>query len=330
MGGERSDRLSVDCRLNAKGMAGAVNGRDVITGLTAHPKWLSATYFYDERGSQLFEQICRLPEYYPTRTEASILQRIAPAIAARVGNAELFELGSGSSTKTRLLLDAFSDRDALCRYVPVDVSSEMLVRSAQKLLALYPRLRVRALVDDYFEVWERLPATTDCRLAIFLGSTLGNLPPTACDRFLTKLSRSMRAGDYFLLGIDLQKPVDILEAAYNDSLGVTAAFNLNMLSHLNRRFDGNFNCDRFEHKAFYNRDLHQIEMHLVSQSNQTVRLDALNLDVELAAGESILTEISRKFDLEAMQAALAARGWTLRERWTDTKQWFGLLLVQKN
>ncbi|MEM9156223.1 MAG: L-histidine N(alpha)-methyltransferase [Cyanobacteria bacterium P01_F01_bin.33] len=304
--------------------------QDVIEGLTANPKWLSSTYFYDERGSQLFERICQLSEYYPTRTEADILQRIAPEIADRVGRAELLELGSGSSTKTRLLLDAFNDRDLLTRYVPVDVSSEMLIQSAKSLLAIYPRLQVRALVDDYFAVWERLPLSTARRLIIFLGSTLGNLDPVTCARFLTRVSTSVDPGDFFLLGIDLQKPVDILEAAYNDSQGVTAQFNLNILQHLNRLLNGNFNCDRFRHRAFYNRELAQIEMHLVSQIPQTARLAELDLSVHLEANESIRTEISRKFDLTEMQRELEMRGWKLRDRWTDPKVWFGVLLLQKS
>ncbi|MEO1133065.1 MAG: L-histidine N(alpha)-methyltransferase [Cyanobacteria bacterium J06639_1] len=318
-------RLAIDNRLTGT----TQNYEDAIAGLSAISKWLPSTYFYDERGSQLFEQICQLPEYYPTRTEAAILERVAVAIADRVGRTELFELGSGSSTKTRLLLDVFSDRGSLSRYVPVDVSSEMLIQSAKTLLAAYPSLRVRAVADDYFHVWDRLPVATAKRTVVFLGSTLGNLDPQSCDRFLSKLSAAVDVGDYFLLGIDLQKPVAILEAAYNDSQGVTAEFNLNLLRHLNCRLSGDFELTQFAHRAFYNREQHQIEMHLVSQIRQTVTLKAIDLVVELEAGESIRTEISRKFDLADMERVLKPKGWTVRDRWTDDRQWFGLMLLQK-
>jgi dimethylhistidine N-methyltransferase len=307
----------------------ADTGEDVIRGLSQTPKSLSPRYFYDDRGSVLFEQICELPEYYPTRTEASILRQYAGEIAQMTGSCELVELGSGSSTKTRLLLDAYQDLYASLRYVPIDVSAGILESSAQQLLSDYPSLQVRALVSTYELALQRLaPTPFPSRTILFLGSTLGNLTPQECEVFFSQITAALEVGEYFLLGVDLQKPKHLLEAAYNDSQGVTAQFNLNMLAHLNRRFRGNFDLQQFEHWAFYNEQFNQIEMHLRSLQAQTVRLEALNLTVEFAAGETILTEISRKFDLDVLQGELQAKGLKPLQVWTDSQQWFGLILCQ--
>jgi dimethylhistidine N-methyltransferase len=304
-------------------------GSDVIQGLTQAAKTLPPKYFYDDRGSQLFEQICELPEYYPTRTEASILRQYASEIAQVTGECELVELGSGSSTKTRLLLDAYDTQSDSLRYVPIDVSAGILESSARQLLSEYPSLNVQGLVSTYELALKQLPPTQlPSRMIFFLGSTLGNLNPHECDVFFSQITEALEPGEYFLLGIDLQKPKHLLEAAYNDSQGVTAEFNLNILKHLNWRFDGNFDTQLFEHWAFYNEQLHQIEMHLRCLKAHTVQLKALDLTVKFKSGETIMTEISRKFDLTVMQHELQAKGLKSLQVWTDPKQWFGLILCQ--
>lgn len=303
--------------------------QDVIQGLSQTPKSVSPQYFYDERGSQLFEQICSLPEYYLTRTETKILQQCAGAIAQTTGACEIVELGSGSSTKTRLLLDAYQAADLPLRYKPIDVSASILKSSAQDLLEDYPTLHIHGLVSTYqLALQHLLPSDLPARMICFIGSTLGNLSPAACNIFFDQVTTALQPGEYFLLGIDLQKPKPILEAAYNDSQGVTAAFNLNLLNHLNRKFDGNFDLKQFEHDAFYNETLHQIEMHLRSLKEQIVTLRGLNLTIEFQAGETILSEISRKFDLDGIQQDLKNKGLVPMQVWTDPQQWFGLLLCQ--
>jgi L-histidine Nalpha-methyltransferase len=306
-----------------------IDGIDVVTGLTQKRKSLPAHYFYDSSGSLLFEQICELPEYYPTRTEASILQQYSTEIAEATGACELVELGSGSSTKTRFLLTAYQKAGFPLDYVPIDVSSSILEESAISLLEDYPSLQIRGLVGTYKNALENLPSSSSTRMAIFLGSSLGNFSPVECDRFFSEVTQVLRSGDYFLLGIDLQKSIDVLEAAYNDRQGITADFNLNILAHLNRRFEGDFQLDRFRHWAFYDRIEHQIEMHLVSQSTQNIRLNALDLEIHLAAGETIRTEISRKFDLRNMQVYLAKMNLNPVKTWTDNNNWFGLILCKK-
>lgn len=304
-------------------------GSDVVKGLTQTPKSLSPRYFYDDRGSELFEQICELPEYYVTRTETSILQQYATEIAQITGSCELVELGSGSSTKTRILLDAYHQFGYFVYYVPIDVSAGMLESSALALLEDYPTLQVQALAGTYEMALTQLePTSLPTRMICFIGSSLGNLNQQECDLFFSQITDALQVGEYFLLGVDLQKPKHLLEAAYNDSQGVTAAFNLNMLQHLNQRFEGNFDTTQFEHWAFYNETENQIEMHLRSLRSQTVQLHALNLTVHFEAGETILTEISRKFDLDFIQQDLKAKGLVPQRVWTDSNQWFTLLLCQ--
>lgn len=324
-------RLHINYLSSSNLLTNSLDGQDVIVGLTQTSKTLPARYFYDQRGSELFEQICELPEYYPTRTEAQILQRYAQEIAQGTGACELVELGSGSSTKTRLLLDAYQALGHEFRYVPIDVSGEILVESARQLRQDYPKLQIQGLVGTYAQAMEKLTATTSSsRMIFFLGSSLGNFSAQDCDRFFTQINAALDVGEYFLLGVDLQKPKHLLEAAYNDAQGVTAQFNLNMLEHLNQRFAGNFDTQLFEHWAFYNEQLNQIEMHLRSSVAQTVSLEALNLKVEFTAGETIRTEISRKFDLKGMKQQLHAQGLKTLTVWTDPKQWFGLFLTQKS
>ena len=302
---------------------------DVVVGLSRMPKQLPPKYFYDDRGSELFDQICELPEYYPTRTETSILQACAADIVQLTGPCELIELGSGSATKTRILLDAYQQKGYGLRYLPIDISKGALEVSACRLLLDYPTLQMHGLVSTYDLALANLPPRQlPSRLLGFLGSTIGNLSPQESSQFLTQVRDALQPGDYFLLGMDLQKPVALLEAAYNDSQGVTAAFNRNMLHHLNWRFQGNFQPECFDHVAVYNPTLHQIEMSLKSQRDHTVQLRDLNLDIEFTDGEAIQTEISRKFDLEVMQADLTAHDLTPVKVWTDENRWFGVVLCQ--
>ncbi|MDJ0553753.1 MAG: L-histidine N(alpha)-methyltransferase [Microcoleaceae cyanobacterium MO_207.B10] len=323
------DRLQIEYLVNANILAETekVLSQDIINGLIQTPKSLPPRYFYDDRGSQLFEQICQLPEYYPTRTEASILQECSEEIARLTGPCEIVELGSGSSTKTRILLDAYDTLGLPLRYLPIDISGGILESSAKDLLVDYPNLYIHGLVSTYELALSALkPAALPTRMISFLGSSLGNLSPQECDIFFSQIRGALQPGEYFILGIDLHKSKQILEPAYNDSQGVTAAFNLNMLQHLNRKFEGNFNLRKFEHLAFYNEKLHQIEMHLKSQEQQTVNLRGLDLTVTLEAGETILTEISRKFEIETMQQYLKKQSLITMKTWTDSEQKFGLIL----
>ena len=322
------NRLHIQHLLQTNSISSNV-GTDVVMGLTQTPKSLSPRYFYDDRGSELFEQICELPEYYPTRTETAILQQYASEITYITSACELIELGSGSSTKTRILLDAYNHLNYPLRYLPIDVSAGILESSARQLLKDYPTLQVSAIAGTYELALAQISAKQlPHRMICFLGSTLGNLNPQECEVFFSQITHALQIGEYFLLGVDLQKPKHLLEAAYNDSQGVTAAFNLNILEHLNRLFAGNFDTTQFAHQAFYNETKNQIEMHLKSLSKQTVELSALELSLNFEVGETILTEISRKFDLNVIAQQLKAKGLTPQKMWTDTNHWFGLLLCQ--
>ncbi|MEM9451203.1 MAG: L-histidine N(alpha)-methyltransferase [Cyanobacteria bacterium P01_E01_bin.6] len=303
----------------------------VIQGLGDRPKTLPPRFFYDDYGSQLFEQICQLPEYYLTRAETQIFQTCADQIAQITGACELVELGSGSSTKTRIILDAYQQAELPLRYVPIDISEGILRESAHQLLTDYDTLKIYGIVGTYQQALKTLmPSTLPKRLIAFIGSTLGNLPPAQCNQFLSQIADALTPGDYFLLGIDLQKDPSILEAAYNDSQGITAAFNLNMLNHLNRKFSGDFDENQFEHVAFYNTDLHQIEMHLRSKVEQAVHLKTLNFNVHFDEGETIHSEVSRKFNLQEIAAQLRSHGLDTVEVWTDPQQWFGVILAKRH
>lgn len=327
-----SENLEIDrFRWLAMGTAEELvtEGKDVIQGLSQTPKTLPCRYFYDDLGSALFEQICDLPEYYLTRTEQALLEWCASEIAQLTGCCELVELGSGSSRKTRLLLDAYSQLNYPLRYCPIDVSVGILKTSAIDLLQQYPKLQIGGMAGTYEQALSQLPmAESIPQMLIFLGSTLGNLDEQECRQFLAQIKQALQPRDYFLMGVDLQKSPDILEAAYNDTQGVTAAFNLNILRHLNHKFQGNFALDRFVHRAVYNPIAHQIEMHLHSLHNQVVTLESLNVQVPLHAGESIRTEISRKFHLPSLLSVLEAQGLRSQRIWTDPQDWFALILCQ--
>jgi dimethylhistidine N-methyltransferase len=324
-----SQRLKIDDLSDPTVTASANDGSDLIVGLTQEQKTIPCHYLYDDRGSELFEQICELPEYYPTRTEAQILRENGRAIAQTTGNCELIELGSGSSTKTRLLFDAYATLGEPLYYIPIDVSAGMLETSAQQLLADYPRLKIHGLIGTYQQALQHLPPSPlSKRMVFFLGSSLGNFAPEQCREIFQDVKNALHPGDYFLLGLDLQKSKSILEPAYDDSQGVTAEFNYNLLDHLNRRFQGNFNRQYFRHWTFYNPELGQIETYLRSTRPQTVQLKALDLTVDFTAGETIHTEISRKFNLQEMDQELSQAGLKVLNTYTDPQDWFALLLCQ--
>jgi L-histidine Nalpha-methyltransferase len=306
------------------------DGSDVIDGLSQTPKTLPCRYFYDDRGSELFEQITDLPEYYPTRTEQSILETYVSEIIELTGACELVELGSGSSRKTHTLLTAYSQLDDPLHYYPIDVSAGILRATALQLLNTYPQLNVCGVAGTYEQALAQLPPRIiQNRMLMFLGSTMGNLDDRSRDLFLTQVQQALQPGEFFLLGVDLHKPIEILEAAYNDAQGITADFNLNVLRHLNHRFNGDFNLDNFAHLASFNSTASQIEMHLKSLVSQTVTLTALDLAITLRSGETIRTEISRKFHLPDLSATLAAHALPPIEIWTDPQSWFGLILCQR-
>jgi L-histidine N-alpha-methyltransferase len=298
---------------------------DALAGLTATPKTLSPKWFYDERGSELFEKITLLPEYYPTRAERAILRAASSEIAAATGAAVLVELGSGSSDKTRLLLDALRDGGTLRRYVPLDVSESALIAAANRLLVSYPGLSVTAVVSD-FEEHLRLPAADGARLVAFLGSTIGNLLPAERVAFLARLRSGLGPGDALLLGTDLVKDPAVLVAAYDDPAGVTAAFNKNVLAVLNAELGADFDRDAFEHVAIWDPRAEWIEMRLRSHQDQRVTLPVIELAVDFAAGEEMRTEISAKFRRGGVEAELAEAGFAMRSWWTDADRQFGLSL----
>ncbi|MFG2309288.1 L-histidine N(alpha)-methyltransferase [Streptomyces sp. NPDC048566] len=295
---------------------------DVLHGLGSTPKTLPPKWFYDAHGSDLFERITELPEYYPTRAEREILLARAGEIAAASGARTLVELGSGSSEKTRHLLDAFPD---LHTYVPVDVSGSALTQAGRALGAERPGLDVHALIAD-FTATLTLPDTPGPRLVAFLGGTVGNLLPAERAAFLASVRALLAPGDTLLLGTDLVKDPSVLVRAYDDAAGVTAAFNKNVLSVVDRELGADFDLDAFEHVALWDAGHEWIEMRLRSRVAQTVKIPALGLVVEFAEGEELRTEISAKFREEGVRAELAEAGFELTHWWTDEEERFALSL----
>jgi dimethylhistidine N-methyltransferase len=306
-------------------------GRDVRVGLTAARKTIPPRWFYDALGSALFDAICFLPEYYVMRAEAEILTNHAREIADAFGSdIRLMELGSGAARKTRLLLDVLTERQRDLDYVEVDVDATMLERVGRELLNDYPTLRVRAICADFTRPSISLGAVARSRgrtVVLFLGSTIGNLDPDAAIAMLSDLRSGLLPGDALFLGADLRKSKAVLEAAYDDPLGVTAAFNLNLLSRINRELGGHFALDTFRHRAFYDETLGRIEMHLVSTRKQRIRIDALALDVAFDEGETIHTESSYKHDAMTLAALAEASGFLVQQRWTDARGWFADVLL---
>jgi L-histidine N-alpha-methyltransferase len=288
--------------------------RDVRAGLCAEHKWLPPVWFYDDRGSQLFDEITRLPEYYLTRAERSLLEHNAPAIAARSGADTLVELGAGTCDKSRVLLDAMRATGTLRRYVPLDVSDGTLWAAATTLADDYPGLEVRAVVGDFHLHIDRIPSEGK-RLVAFLGSTIGNLTPEQRRRFLFDLDCTMAHGDRLLLGTDLVKDRSRLLAAYDDAAGITAEFNRNVLLVLNRELHASFDPAEFEHAAVWNDEANWIEMRLRARSDQVVSIGDLDMEVTFAAGEDLLTEISAKFTRRGVEDELFAAGFLVDEMW---------------
>ncbi len=302
--------------------------QDILTGLQAEQKYISPKYFYDTEGSRLFEQICQLPEYYLTRTEIGLLKNHGPDIAACLGsNATLLELGSGSSIKIRLLLDALQP----LLYVPVDISREHLLQSAKTLSTDYPWLTIHAICSDYAETWDwPIQTLADSRrIAYFPGSSIGNSTPQQALYLLGRIAALLGDGGGLLIGVDLVKEREILDAAYNDSQGVTARFNKNILARLNRELHADFELNHFQHRAFYNADQQRIEMHLLSDRQQTVQV--ADKILHFCNGESIHTENSYKYTVAGFQQLASRAGFESRQVWTDPDDLFSIhyLQVQK-
>ncbi len=319
--------LRIDRLLPPDFLASALR-EDARAGLSASPKSLPPKWFYDAAGSALFEKITELPEYYPTRAERAILRSAAAEIAAASRARTLVELGSGSSDKTRLLLDALRAAGTLRSYIPVDVSEAALADAGRRLLAEYPGLSVHALVSD-FEHHLGLPGGDDGhspRMIAFLGSTIGNMLPAERAQFLARIRAWIGDGDTLLLGTDLVKDPAVLVAAYDDPAGVTAAFDKNVLAVLNAELGADFDLDAFEHVALWNPRAEWIEMRLRSSLAQQVRLPAIGLTADFGAGEEMRTEVSAKFRRDGIEAELTSAGFALRSWWTDPDGLFGLSL----
>jgi L-histidine N-alpha-methyltransferase len=314
--------VTIDLRLPAGGERAL--HEDVLDGLTRPFKEIPPKHFYDTHGSELFEQICELPEYYPTRAERAILESHSDLIAERTGATELVELGAGYATKTRTLLDALPVE----RFIPVDVSEATVRECARQLVDEYPGLAVHGLVGDFERHLVHLPEAYGPRLVAFLGGTIGNFPPGSRRRFLRSIARTLGEDGWLLLGTDLVKDPDVLEAAYDDAAGVTAEFNLNVLRVMNRELGSDFDLGAFDHVAFWDPEREWIEMRLRARQRQTVHFPNLDLTVHFAQREELRTEISAKFTLPRVQGDLAAAGLELVEWLTDEDQLFALSLAR--
>jgi L-histidine N-alpha-methyltransferase len=298
---------------------------EVAAGLAAPQKELPPKYFYDHRGSELFEEITRLPEYYPTRTERALLEAWMPRLINDIGASSLVELGAGSAEKSRIILSAMRAAGSTGVYVPIDVSASFLNQTATRLRRDYPGLVVEPVVADIAEDFSPPSGLPHPALYAFLGGTIGNFYPPQAIRLLGRVRAAMKVNDRFLMGVDLRKDVRRIEAAYNDSQGVTAAFNRNMLLVLNHELGSDFESDKFEHLAFYEPVNHRIEMHLVSTVEQVVRVPGIGL-IGFAAGESIRTEISCKHSRASVAELFAAAGLRIESWWPDPEALFALVI----
>jgi L-histidine N-alpha-methyltransferase len=323
-----TDEIQIDSWLSESEERMLAN--DVLDGLTRPFKELPPKHFYDARGSELFEQICELPEYYPTRTEREILETQADEIVADTGAGELVELGSGSADKARILLDAMSRAGTLKRYVPLDVSETVVHDAAHQLVDEYGGLRVHGVVGDFERHLERVPSADGVpRLVALLGGTIGNFLPGSRRRMLREIGALLGAGDRLLLGTDLVKDPAVIEAAYDDPTGVTAEFNRNVLHVINRELDADFPAADFDHVAFFDRKHEWIEMRLRARRPCRVRVADLGLSVDFAAGEELRTEISAKFTRPRLEADLQAAGLALDRWYTDDEELFALSLARR-
>ncbi|MGB0388104.1 MAG: L-histidine N(alpha)-methyltransferase [Ardenticatenaceae bacterium] len=303
----------------------------VAEGLSKSQKTLPCRFFYDAVGSELFEQICDLPEYYPTRTEQQILERYASDMIEALDNeVVLVEFGSGSSFKTRILMNALLARQGHLDYTPIDISSDFLLDSSLTLLSEYERLSITAIAAEYNEALRVLPELhAQPRLFIFLGSNIGNFGQQEAVALLAKMAHQMRAEDRLLIGFDLVKDRDILFAAYNDAAGVTAAFNKNLLARINRELGGNFDLDQFTHYAPFVEEPARIDVRLVSQRHQSVYIEALEQSFEFEEGEYIHTENSHKYTPESFAVLCDAAGLAIQEEWVDERTWFEMALLRR-
>jgi len=316
--------IAIDVHLDAD--AAAKMARDVREGLCSYPKELAPKYFYDERGSELFEQITELPEYYPTRAEQAVLDEVGAEIIAAVDPRELVELGPGAARKTHALLGPMMAAGG-CRYIPVDVSETAVMESAARLAEAYDGLEIHGVVGDFEHHLDRIPAPAERRLIAFLGGTIGNLDHGQRARMLRTLAAGLGPEDRLLVGTDLVKDRARLEAAYNDSAGVTAEFNRNVLHVLNANLGGDLTPDRFEHVAFYDDDGRWIEMRLRALEDQSARIEALDMDVSFERGEEIRTEISCKFTRRALEREYSDAGLRMVAWHTDADDLFALSLA---
>ena len=292
------------------------------------PRWLPSRFLYDARGSALFDEICGLPEYYPTRTESAILATHAGAVADITGPVTLLELGSGSAVKTDHLLRAYAGRVDRVDYVSVDVSEAALAAAAERIMAQHPAVRVTGVVGRYEEAFRLFGRYSPC-LVLFLGSTIGNLNHAESVLFWERVARHLAPGDFFLLGVDLVKDPGVLERAYNDTAGVSAEFTKNVFRRMNDELDAQLDLDAIEHVARYNAEWQRIEISARFHAAQTVRIAPLETSIDIGAGEMVMTEVSRKFDVERLQGYLACFGLTTRGVYTDPRRWFGVLLLQR-
>jgi len=321
------ERFTLDVHLEGSQLATMRD--EVRAGLSATRKTLPSKYFYDAYGSELFERITELPEYYQTRTELAILQLLADDLTERYRWSEVVEIGSGSSKKTLTILDALEEHGYLTRFVPIDVSESILRESAESLVERYPKLQVHGIVGDFMHHLGTVPASEGRRLVLFLGSTIGNLDEPERLSFLQSVRGMLSSQDHFLVGMDLVKDIAVVEAAYNDSQGVTAEFNRNVLRVVNRELDGDFVPESYRHWSFFNVEKSRIEMHLIPESLQTVQIRDLDLTIECAPDETIFTEISCKYTEASARTALEAAGLELVSWHTDPKQLFGVALAKR-
>ena len=302
---------------------------DVRESLLSKPRSLSPKYFYDERGSELFDQICSTPEYYPTRTENRLLLKYAGDIIQKTQPEQILELGSGYSVKTRRLFDACQDISHNCTYAPFDVCEEALIESAQKLAEEYQWLNLKPLLGDYNAGLGNLPSARGSHLYVFLGSTIGNFEQQEARNFMKELYNVMKHGDYLLLGVDRVKKNEVLNAAYNDAQGITAEFNLNVLNVLNRELGANFDTNAFTHFAAFDEEKERIEMRLTSTTIQEVKIDDLDKTIQFNKDESILTEISQKYTYNGIEALLTNANFTITDHYEDEDEYFSLVLASK-
>ena len=318
-----ADRLQIHKLVRADLPASCAE--DVRSGLSASPKRLFPKYFYDELGSQLFEAICLLPEYYLTRAENEIFANYSDEIVSEISaeKVSLIEMGSGSASKTRLIIEALLKRQSELLYIPVDISATALEQSSRVLLQSYPRLRIKAYASDYYEGIRALGQQQRERsLALFLGSNIGNFDPEEAHTFLRAMRGVLKIGDALLLGADLRKEREILEDAYDDALGITSAFNLNLLTRINRELEADFNVRAFRHQAIYNEESGRVEVYIVSNTRQTVTIRSLDLEIHFAEGERIHTENSHKYDLAGLSQLASATGYTRSRSWLDSGEQF--------